>query len=525
LRIEPARVRVRLAMRTLLGLALVCAGTRAMAASELRIGSASEIDTAALRRAIETTRGDRSPARSADQPMRVLDIEEAMQIALEHNLQLQISALDRDTALREVPARRAFYHPTPGYTFVATDDRVKNPLDFPLTGPPVKIPGSFDFESRFSHAFVRQELPTGAQLSVGVDLLRESGDDFAGGTSYEGGAQISLRQPLMRGGRIYVATAPIRDAEYTVGILESRLRAQILQVIADTKQAYYNTILAERLIQASEQAIARDHAQIQASEALSRAGLASPRDIVSAQIPLSDDLSDLAARQAERDVAQLVLRDVLGLEIGEYLKPADATVPFEPVALRLDDWIERALANRPEIQEILYRLDQNELAVRVAGNAVLPKLDAIGVFRRHDFDSSSRQVWGFDSQRWLAGVEFEIPFGNVAARERLSALELQHARIGRELANQQRLIELEVRNEDVSLRENLAELEAQTDKVEQARSKLDIAQVRYQRGIADNLDVTDAQQDLVDAESDLLAAVVDYTNGLARLEARIAGPL
>jgi outer membrane protein TolC len=372
---------------------------------------------------------------------------------------------------------------------------------------------------------VRQELPTGAQLSVGVDLLRESGDDFAGGTSYEGGAQISLRQPLMRGGRIYVATAPIRDAEYTVGILESRLRAQILQVIADTKQAYYNTILAERLIQVSEQAIARDHELIEASEALFRAGRASQRDIVSAQIQLSDDLSDLAARQAERDVAQLVLRDVLGLEIGEYLKPADATVPFEPVALRLDDWIERALANRPEIQEILYRLDQNELAVRVAGNAVLPKLDAIGVFRRHDFDSSSRQVWGFDSQRWLAGVEFEIPFGNVAARERLSALELQHARIGRELANQQRLIELEVRNEDVSLRENLAELEAQTDKVEQARSKLDIAQVRYQRGIADNLDVTDAQQDLVDAESDLLAAVVDYTNGLARLEARIAGPL
>jgi outer membrane protein TolC len=315
LRIEPARVRVRLAMRTLLGLALVCAGTRAMAASELRIGSASEIDTAALRRAIETTRGDRSPARSADQPMRVLDIEEAMQIALEHNLQLQISALDRDTALREVPARRAFYHPTPGYTFVATDDRVKNPLDFPLTGPPVKIPGSFDFESRFSHAFVRQELPTGAQLSVGVDLLRESGDDFAGGTSYEGGAQISLRQPLMRGGRIYVATAPIRDAEYTVGILESRLRAQILQVIADTKQAYYNTILAERLIQVSEQAIARDHELIEASEALFRAGRASQRDIVSAQIQLSDDLSDLAAREAERDVAQRVLRHVLGLGV------------------------------------------------------------------------------------------------------------------------------------------------------------------------------------------------------------------
>ena len=58
--------------------------------------------------------------------------------------------------------------------------------------------------------------------------------------------------------------------------------------------------------------------------------------------------------------------------------------------------------------------------------------------------------------------------------------------------NQRRLIELEVRAEELSLRENLAELSAQTDKVEQARSKLEIAQVRYQRGIADNLDVTDA---------------------------------
>jgi hypothetical protein len=37
--------------------------------------------------------------------------------------------------------------------------------------------------------------------------------------------------------------------------------------------------------------------------------------------------------------------------------------------------------------------------------------------------------------------------------------------------------------------------------------------------------VTDAQKDLVEAESDLLVAIVDYNNGLARLEASIAGPL
>jgi outer membrane protein TolC len=500
-------------------------GAPAAAPPELRIGRASEIDTQALRSAIEGTRGDPGAGASGGAPVRSIGLEEAIRLALEHNLRLQIAALDRDIAEREVPARRAFFHPTPGMSFLASDARLQDPLEIADDGTLVKQSGSRSDRSQLARVFVRQELPTGAQLTLGLDALRESGDEFGGGDALEGGAQVELRQPLLRGGRVYVATAPIRDAEYTLGILEAQLRAQILQVTAEAKQAYYDTILAERLIEVSEQAIERAHELIAASHALFRAGRASQRDIVSAEIQLSDHLSDLASRRASLDLAQLALRDVLGLGIGEYLKPADATIRFEPVELRLGAWIEHALARRPEIQEILYRLERSALLVRVAGNAVLPKLDVVGVFRRNDSDTSARRVWGFGSQRWIAALEFEVPFGNVAARERLRAAALDYARIERELESQRRLIELEVRAEELSLRENLEELRAQTDKVEQARQKLEIAQVRYQRGIADNFDVTDAQEDLVDAESDLLAAVVGYTNGRARLEARIAGPL
>lgn len=518
--------KMRFAARWILAAALIGGGACAAAAQELRVGSPSEVDTRSLRGAIERTRALGGPPPPADAPTRVMDLEEAIRISLEHNLRLQIAALDRDIVEREVPARRAFFHPTPGFDFVASDSRIEDPLVLSDDETSlVEESGTSDASSQASRAFVRQELPTGAQITLGVDLLRDTGDDFAGEDAFEGGGEIALRQPLMRGGRIYVATAPIRSAEYALGVFESELRAQILQVTAETKQAYYNTILAGRLIEVSEQAIERDLALIEASEALFRAGRASQRDIVSAQIQLSDDLSDLATRREELTLAQLALRDVLGLPIGELVMPADSTIPFEPVEMRVDAWIERALASRPEIQRVLYRLDQSALAVRVAGNGVLPKLDLVGLFRRNDFGTSTRRAWGFDSQSWLAGVEFEIPFGNVAARERLRAATLLYARIDRELESQRRLIELEVRTEEASLRKNLEELEAQTDKVEQGRTKLEIAQVRFQRGIADNFDVTDAQEDLVDAESDLLAALVGYVNGLARLEARIAGPL
>jgi outer membrane protein TolC len=492
---------------------------------ELRIGAASAIDTRAIRQLIEDGGGPqpRDPAPGG----RRLDLDEAIDTALQHNLQLQIARLDRDVVEREVPAARAFFHPTPGYTLLATDTAVEEPLVIPdQKGEPIVVEEGTDAnQSQFALGFLRQELPSGGTLVVGVDVLREHGDDFAGEDVWEGGAQIELRQPLMRGGRVYVATRPIKDAEFNLGIFESRLRAQILQVIARTKEAYYNTIVAERLIQVSEDALARDLALVEASEALFRAGRASQRDIVSAQIRVSDDRADLATRRAGLETAQLALRDVLGVPIGEYLRPADSSIPFRTVEIRAGTWVERALANRPEIQEILYRLAQSALAVRVAANGVLPRLDLVGLLRRNDFGTTSSSVWGFPSQSWIAGVEFEIPFGNVAARERLRAAQLQHVRIERELVNQRRLIELEVRNEAIGLRENLENLEAQAAKVEQARAKREIAQVRYTRGLADNFDVTDAQEDLVDAESDLLTAIVDYTNGLARLEARIAGPL
>ncbi|MEN8185170.1 MAG: TolC family protein, partial [Myxococcota bacterium] len=439
--------------------------------------------------------------------------------ALQYNLSLQISRLDVDAASREVPATRARFHPVPGFNFVATDEKRVDPVRF--SGEDLLPTTRLD--TQFGQAFIRQELPTGGEMVIATDLFREVNDPRP--DVYEGGSELELRQPLMRGGRIYVATREISDAEFDLGIVEADLRAEILQVTADAIQAYYNTVLAAQLIEVSEQAIERDRKLIEASDALFQAGRGSLRDVVSAEIRLSDDLADLAARRGALDRSQLELRDVLGLSIGETLIPAERTVPFHPIRFRLRGWIEQALARRPELQAVRVRLEKSALGVQVAANSVLPKLDAVGLFRRHDFGHSSRKVWGFDSQTWAAGLEFEIPFGNVAARERLDIARIQHRRIEREYQNLGRSIEIEVRNEEIGLRQNLEDLKAQTAKVEQARSKLEIARVRFERGLANNLDITDAQTDLVDAQSRLLAAIVDYTNGIARLEASVAGPL
>jgi outer membrane protein TolC len=406
---------------------------------------------------------------------------------------------------------------------MASGAEIQDRVERDESGEIIVSTGKQNIDTQDGRIFLRQELPTGATLELSTDVFREevTGEDDTNIAGFE----VDLRQPLMRGGRTYVARREILNANYDLTIEEANLQSDILRVVADTKVSYNNAILARRLIDVVLAAIERDQRLIEASRELYQAARATRRDVVSAEIQLANDLARLATRRADLGRAQLELRDVLGLPIAESVLPADEVVRFRPVEFRLGSWIERALADRPEIREILTRLERADLDLRIARNDVLPKLDLLGSYRRSDNEPSFQNAYNLDNGRWLAGVEFEIPFGNVAARERYTIAEIQYRRVNRELENQKREIELEVRREEILLEQNLEDLRAQAEIVEKSRQKLEIAVERYRLGIANNLDVTDAQEELLNSEENLLSAIVDYNNGLARLEASIAGPL
>ena len=58
-------------------------------------------------------------------------------------------------------------------------------------------------------------------------------------TSQIAGLGIEISQPLLRGGRTYVARQKILDARYDNESTRAELKGRILQVTAETKGAYY----------------------------------------------------------------------------------------------------------------------------------------------------------------------------------------------------------------------------------------------------------------------------------------------
>ncbi len=490
--------------------ALGAAGPAPDETGELVVGDVAELDLDRVRRLSDVTdpavRGVRDDVEDLEGP-HPISLQTAIEVALVNNLDLQIARAERDAAGHLVPAARAKFHPTTGFGFGAEGG---------------DLAGTSSAQTAL--AFVRQEVPTGGSLTVSSDMGRTR---LIGSSSFSnnGAVWMELRQPLMRGGRSYVARREILDAGFDFDAFDARLEAEVLRISRDAKVAYYESILAARLIDVTLAAIERDDQLIEASRALFGAARASRRDVVSAEIRRSDDLAQLAERRAELSQAHLALRDVLGLSLSERVRPAESSVPFQPVPFRLGEWVERALRDRPEIRELGTRLEQTDLQVRVSGNDVLPKLDVLGLYRRSDNGSALDRAFGLGSENWLAGVEFEIPFANVAARERLATSRQDYVRAERDLERQRREIEREVRDVVIALRRNLSEVTFQADKVESSREKLEVAVARYRLGVANNLDIVDAQTDLLDAETDLLTAIFDYTTGLARLEASIGGPI
>jgi outer membrane protein TolC len=480
----------------------------------ISVGAISDLDLDALRRVID--RHDEVAVRPT--PMRrTLSLEEALKVALENNLALQVSALDVKSSDLAIDQARSKFHPSVGFeadmveTRRAHSDRVR--------------PDEFT-EVQDARLIVRQEVPTGGAVSLGLGYGREFKDEYVEPSDGPGfmsksvseiaGLGIEIHQPLLRGGRIYVARRQILDAQYDDEISRAELRSQILRVTAQTKAAYYRVIQTLRQIEVVEAALLRDEELVEASTALFDAGRVSRVDVYSAEINRSKDEARLADAHADLELAQNELRKVIGLGIDIQIDVSDRTIPFKPPRVDLQGWLERAFVDRPEMVRARSEVEKSELAVRVAGNSKLPSLDLRGGFQP-----------GFDwkSWNWNAGIGIEYPIGNVAGKSRFERARIAEARSRRAYLHQKREVDLEVREVEIRLREGIERLKSLTLQVENSRSKREIARGRFEMGLANNLDIREADEELIRSESLLLAALVDYASNQAQLEARIGGPL
>lgn len=352
-------------------------------------------------------------------------------------------------------------------------------------------------------------------------------------TASVGGALVSSginnRFDALLNGRIDLLDperiATYKAATYAVAVAQlgqERLREVITATVAQT---YFTQLRNLRRIEVLDANIARARSLVALARNQLNAGVATQIDVTRAEAQLAIDEQARLQQDTVVQASELQLKQLLGLDLARPLQLADTRLRREAPAEDLAAYEGKAFAQRSDYLAARKLLDQNELEVRAARYARLPALAAIGSYgyaTRDAFDGSESRVWSgslavslpvFDSARTTALTNIAL------SRRRAQELRVQ---------NLQAQVAAEVR----LARQDAASRLAQTAVAEKgyslAEQELQLAERRFQQGVADNRELVEAQTRLAAASDNRVEAVYNYQ--LSRIElyrvlGRVAGVL
>jgi outer membrane protein TolC len=259
-------------------------------------------------------------------------------------------------------------------------------------------------------------------------------------------------------------------------------------------------------------------AQVKTAQALynkavdqQKAGVTPAIDTLRAQVELQTRQQQLIVARNDFAKQKLGLSRIIGLPVGQEFSLV-SHAPYEPLATSsLEESLQRAYASRSDYQAMRAQVKAAELFHTAARAERLPSFSVEGDYG--DIGVSPRASNG---TYHLAGV-INLPIfqgGKARADTLLADATLQQDR--QQLENLRGQIDYEVRTAMLDLDAAAQQMEVARIAVDLAQQTLTQAQDRFSAGVADNLEVIQAQESVSTANENYIASL--YAHNLAKVE-------
>jgi outer membrane protein TolC len=359
---------------------------------------------------------------------------------------------------------------------------------------------------------VTKQLQTGGEAKLSVDSFR-----YRSAGARDFGYSFFLTQPLLRGFGPTATSELVGARRAETGAARGRQDAS-QQLILTVAQAYFSVARLQRLVHASEMALERAVKLRRASEARMKVGLATQLDVLRADLlvveseaSLGDQREALAASLDQLNIVmgrplnspvEIAIED--GLEVTDEAGFPTATGQQHHALL-----VERALTNRHDIQEARDRITDAQRMLRIAKWNLLPQVDLNLAYVQRGLRLHNAGPATSIAQGWQISVStsYSLDRSDQAAGTSLATVTVAGAR--RRLLELEQRVESDVRSAIRAQERASATVAIQKKAVDVAERQLRLAELRYQRGLAGNFDVVDAESSLFRAQSALLSAQAD----------------
>lgn len=237
-----------------------------------------------------------------------------------------------------------------------------------------------------------------------------------------------------------------------------------------------------------------------------KSGVVASIDVLRSQVELQNQQQRLIAAQNQLAIDKLTLARVIGLPNGQEFQLMDS-VPYAPLAeMSLDHALQQAYATRPDYLGAKEQVRSSELATQAAAAENYPTLSLYT-----DFGDAGTPNFGTSHGVFTFQASLSVP---IFQGTRVRADKLQ---TNSDLRQRQAELE-DLRGKiDDEVRTAFLNLKSSSDLVAVAKSNTDLAsqtlkqaQDRFLSGVADNLEVVQAQESVASAEQSYIASVYSY---------------
>ncbi|MCZ6671126.1 MAG: TolC family protein [Acidobacteria bacterium] len=486
-------------------------------------------------------------AQAQDRP---LTLQDCIHMALENNLDLQVSRINPRIAETNIDLERASFDSSiRSSTFL---EQAETPFI-----PDVSFGVKFTDQRNQSITF-DDRLHTGLSYNIQFIedrshfLLANQTPNFIG-PIISNSFFLELTQPLLKNRGTAINETQIRVAKNNRRISDSEYLQSVLDTLKAVESAYWELVFANRDLQVRRQSLQRARRFLEENRVKVEVGTLAPIEITTAKAEVASRTEDvIVGENALADAEDALRVQITTLEDPmweERLVPTDRP-PFAAMEIDLEGSIQTAFENRPNLEQQRLTIENEEMNWKFQRNQKKHQLDIVGRYgARGQTDSSAllgnpipfgppianptddeghfetlEQIGRTDFDTWRLTLNWTVPIHNREAKSRFSA-----ARLRREQAVV--YYELLRQRAKQEVRKAVRQIETDRQRVDAARvnmqlqtEKLEAEEKKYQNGMSTSFQVLEFQEDLAEAERGEARAIIDYNLSIAELD-RVTGTL
>jgi outer membrane protein len=424
-----------------------------------------------------------------------------------------------------------------------------------ITGAPTLIQNTNSYNFQYQQGY-----RTGTTLAIGFQNSRITTNSFRSGYSPELGSNFkaTITQHLLNGFGTGVNTRFITQAINNRRITDSAFRQQLLFTINQVENIYW------LLVSAYENVLSAQHALDQSTQVASdnrkqlQIGTLAPLDVLNADNQVAQDKQTLITAQSNLEYQQLIMKQAIARNLNDATLSQAPVIPTDRVSLvempeetaSVEDLVKEAYQNRPEIEQGILNLKNDQITLKGVKNGLRPTVDLYGFYGSTALGGAANPncsikengpegctivpgnysdvftgMFNGNTPDRGVGVSISIPLRNRPAQalESRSLLEFRQDQL--KLQQLYTQIRIGVINAQYALTNDRAAVQAAQATREYNTQALDAEKKKFKYGASTTALVLQQERNLAAAENTVTSAMATYAKDRASLEQILANTL